>query len=845
MPDSSLQVKFTADISELASGVRSAQSEIKGFVDSIGSVTNALPAIGESIAAAFAVDKIVAFAAEFADMGSVVEHATHQLGLPAEEISALNAGFATMGLGADQGARALEHLERSAAEAAVGPNASSRAFRALGVSVMDASGHLKSAGTLLHEIADAYARSADGPGKTAAGMQLLGRGAAEMTAMLNKGSAGLNDFQRIAVETGTLISGSMAKAMDETSTKMSTATLAVKGLGIAIFNDLQPYIDKAAEGLARFAEKLTAAFSSSEHLKNIEAIRSEIAATEGELKQVQALTPEGMAQASARSAQMASEQMQRARDRMRGTPLEMGDGASVIPTGPIETASQKVAELTEKLVALQKALQAEEKAAAASDTTPDGKKQITLPPGQSSSAADQMRSITDAMHQQIALTQSGTQVNDAYYARLGQDARLAAASIRGNSSASTAAAATEYQSLVTLENEKFGLYQKDLAAKTEALKEGLAAYQAILDTDKNLSAEQTRQLKSNIDRTTTEYQQSLAEQKIAAENHNAELDRLGEQYLSQQNKNISAMAKLWEQAFGQIENAASTFTSDIIERHQTAAQAGIDAAKRLTTEWIEDLAKVTLELAAFKTASAVFGSGSSITGAIGKSLGSSALGSLVSGAGGSNSQSGADQQLITAITGQTTATQQNTGGIFGWIGQAIESVATWITGTAATTAQTAATTASTGGLIGAIGTLVSALATNDGTMIGLAEVILASKAIPAYATGAWNIPTTQIALLHPGEMVIPAGPAAAMRRGGAPVDLERLGTSAAAFASGSSGSANGVSGGSPTLNLNVGGVNALNAQSVVALFNNPSILRQVARNISGYMANNPSTRGAY
>lgn len=45
---------------------------------------------------------------------------------------------------------------------------------------------------------------------------------------------------------------------------------------------------------------------------------------------------------------------------------------------------------------------------------------------------------------------------------------------------------------------------------------------------------------------------------------------------------------------------------------------------------------------------------------------------------------------------------------------------------------------------------------------------------------------------------------------------------------------------SPSFNIS-----ALDARSVVALFNSPNIMRQIARNLSGYMAMNPSVRGAY
>lgn len=37
--------------------------------------------------------------------------------------------------------------------------------------------------------------------------------------------------------------------------------------------------------------------------------------------------------------------------------------------------------------------------------------------------------------------------------------------------------------------------------------------------------------------------------------------------------------------------------------------------------------------------------------------------------------------------------------------------------------------------------------------------------VPHFATGAWNLPADTLAVVHRGEMIVPAGPAAAMRRG--------------------------------------------------------------------------------
>ena len=101
-----------------------------------------------------------------------------------------------------------------------------------------------------------------------------------------------------------------------------------------------------------------------------------------------------------------------------------------------------------------------------------------------------------------------------------------------------------------------------------------------------------------------------------------------------------------------------------------------------------------------------------------------------------------------------------------------------------------------------------------------ASVLAAASSIPAFDVGAWEIPGTMLGVLHAGETILPQDFASGFR---------------AAFG-GDAG------GGNVTF---APSVSAVDAKSVVALFNNPSIMRQFARNLSAYMALNPSTRGAY
>lgn len=100
--------------------------------------------------------------------------------------------------------------------------------------------------------------------------------------------------------------------------------------------------------------------------------------------------------------------------------------------------------------------------------------------------------------------------------------------------------------------------------------------------------------------------------------------------------------------------------------------------------------------------------------------------------------------------------------------------------------------------------------------------VLAMKPSGSFATGAWSLPSDMIAQVHKGEMIIPAGPAAAIRAGGG----------------GNAPSGGGDGGGDTHFHIN-----ALDAGSFMALMrSNPRVL---ADTVSGHWQNNPSSRPRY
>ena len=100
--------------------------------------------------------------------------------------------------------------------------------------------------------------------------------------------------------------------------------------------------------------------------------------------------------------------------------------------------------------------------------------------------------------------------------------------------------------------------------------------------------------------------------------------------------------------------------------------------------------------------------------------------------------------------------------------------------------------------------------------------VQAMAPMASFAVGAWELPHDMIAQVHAGEMIIPAGPAAAIRAGG----------------NGSGTVATGGGGGDVHLH-----VHAVDAGSVTALFRSQGA--DLARIVSQQLSNNPSLRPRY
>jgi hypothetical protein len=228
------------------------KEQVEGALGPVRALLSFLPAIGEAIAAAFAVEKVKEFVESMAELGLETERAAAILGEPTESIGALRMMAEASGLSLDQLEMSFARLSRNLAEQAP---AAKRALDALGLSFKDLAG--KSAEQQLGTFADAFSKIADGSTKAAIAQELFGRAGMQMIPMLDQGSGAIAHWAQVAEDTGVALKENVVARMEETHGALIDLGAAMQGTGIAVFSEFSGVINGAVQYVANLAKEFT------------------------------------------------------------------------------------------------------------------------------------------------------------------------------------------------------------------------------------------------------------------------------------------------------------------------------------------------------------------------------------------------------------------------------------------------------------------------------------------------------------------------------------------------------------------------------------------------------------
>lgn len=245
-----LVVKLEAETSRYVAELEKANRKLNSFEKSANRAVEKIKGGIAGLAAGVTVGALAAFVKQSIDATDRLGDLAEQTGVTVEQLSRL--GFAAEQSGSDLPTltTGLRALSKQAAEAAKGSEGAAGAFAALGVSVTDSTGAIKTADALLVEIAGAVSQYQDGVGKAAIAQQLFGRSGAELIPFLNRGAEGIAELTARSDELGITVSTQTAAAVGAFNDRLDILKGQASSVGTTIGLAVIPTLSRLADALS-------------------------------------------------------------------------------------------------------------------------------------------------------------------------------------------------------------------------------------------------------------------------------------------------------------------------------------------------------------------------------------------------------------------------------------------------------------------------------------------------------------------------------------------------------------------------------------------------------------------
>lgn len=173
---------------------------------------------------------------------------SQSLGVSVGELSTLKFAAGLAGVEFETLATSVRKLAGSMSDALRTPTSEQAlAFKALGISVTDVDGKMKSSTQVMNEVADRFAKMKDGVNKTKTAVVIFGRAGAGMIPMLNEGSAGIKKMTEEAEALGLKLSKDTTNRAQEFNDTLARIRAVFDGLVTKITAAVLPTLQNIAK----------------------------------------------------------------------------------------------------------------------------------------------------------------------------------------------------------------------------------------------------------------------------------------------------------------------------------------------------------------------------------------------------------------------------------------------------------------------------------------------------------------------------------------------------------------------------------------------------------------------
>lgn len=244
-----LRVVLGADTAALETGLKGAQRSLAAFG----------AGAGKSLAAAGAAMNTIAVGMAVAIKGSINEadklnKMSQSVGMPVDELSKLKYAAELSDVSLEQLGVSLGKLSKNMslmAGGAAGPAA--EALKAMGLSVKNTDGTLKTSGEVLASVADKFKGYEDGAAKTALAIAIFGKAGAAMIPLLNQGRDGLKEAGDEAARFGLVLTKETAQQAENFNDNLTRMSKILSGASLKVTAEMLPAMENLSSTMVMAA----------------------------------------------------------------------------------------------------------------------------------------------------------------------------------------------------------------------------------------------------------------------------------------------------------------------------------------------------------------------------------------------------------------------------------------------------------------------------------------------------------------------------------------------------------------------------------------------------------------
>ena len=245
--DMNVALKISAGVTgqQSVDQLRTSMDKLNGAASSIGRGFDVAKTAVGAFLAIQAVQGIAALAKNTIDAADAMNDMSQRTGIAVGVLSELDYAAKMNGSSIDAVQTALGKLSVKAFDAATGNKAATATFDALGISLRNADGSMKSSVTLLEQVGDAFKSINDPTVKSALAIEIFGKSGAQMIPVIENMSEARREAQQLGITLGDEFAGRAATFNDNLDKMAATAS----ALSRALLNELLPSVNRIMDAM--------------------------------------------------------------------------------------------------------------------------------------------------------------------------------------------------------------------------------------------------------------------------------------------------------------------------------------------------------------------------------------------------------------------------------------------------------------------------------------------------------------------------------------------------------------------------------------------------------------------